>query len=137
MGIEDGQSSGTAVRFAFREAHVRDCGLTAVHAGRTVTGESSVPPATSGWVTEAHRRSPTQVLDDALRGPGQQYPRVTVNRRAVEGPARQALLEASSAADLLVLGAHRRHGHFGLQLGLVSHALLHHAPCPVAVVPQI
>jgi nucleotide-binding universal stress UspA family protein len=25
----------------------------------------------------------------------------------------------------------------GLQLGLVNHAVLHHAPCPIAVVPQI
>ncbi|MFD8544473.1 universal stress protein [Streptomyces sp. NPDC059649] len=137
VGIEDGESSGTAVRFALREAHARDCGLTAVHAWHGVTGVRAEPPAPSGWGAEAHRRPPTQVLDEALSGPRQQYPRVMVSRRAVEGPARQALLEASSAADLLVVGAHRRRGHFGLQLGLVSHALLHHAPCPVAVVPQI
>ncbi|WP_348541895.1 hypothetical protein [Streptomyces sp. SAI-144] len=24
-----------------------------------------------------------------------------------------------------------------MQMGLINHALLHHAPCPVAVVPQI
>ncbi|WP_425584885.1 universal stress protein [Streptomyces vastus] len=38
---------------------------------------------------------------------------------------------------LLVVGARRRHGHVGLQLGLVNHAVLHHAPCPIAVVPQV
>ncbi|WP_372487952.1 universal stress protein [Streptomyces guryensis] len=36
----------------------------------------------------------------------------------------------------MIVGALRRHGHFGLQLGRVAHALLHHAECPVAVVPQ-
>ncbi|MFI1865309.1 universal stress protein [Streptomyces jumonjinensis] len=41
-----------------------------------------------------------------------------------------------SPADLLVVGAPRRAGHFGLQLGPVAHTLLHHALCPVAVVPQ-
>lgn len=51
-------------------------------------------------------------------------------------PARRALPDAASQADLLVVGAHRRHGHPCLQLGLINHALLHHAPCPVAVVPQ-
>ncbi|MFE4867514.1 universal stress protein [Streptomyces sp. NPDC056682] len=55
----------------------------------------------------------------------------------VEGAARQALLNAASGADLLVVGARRRDGHVGLQLGLVNHAVLHHAPCPIVVVPQI
>jgi nucleotide-binding universal stress UspA family protein len=35
----------------------------------------------------------------------------------------------------LVVGAHRRHSQFGMQLGRVAHTLLHHADCPVAVVP--
>lgn len=53
------------------------------------------------------------------------------------GPTRQALLEAAAGADLLVVGARRRHGHLGLQLGLTNHAVLHHAPCPVVVITQI
>lgn len=46
------------------------------------------------------------------------------------------LLARPSVADLLVIGAHRRHGHLGPQLGRVGLAVLHHADCPVAVVPQ-
>ena len=41
-----------------------------------------------------------------------------------------------SAADLLVVGARRPKGQFGIQLGHVVHRVLHHALCPVAVVPQ-
>lgn len=41
-----------------------------------------------------------------------------------------------AAADLVVVGARRRHGLPGLALGAVNHALLHHAPCPVAVLPE-
>jgi nucleotide-binding universal stress UspA family protein len=38
--------------------------------------------------------------------------------------------------DLLVVGARRRKGHVGMQLGPVNHGMLHHSPCPVAIVPH-
>lgn len=135
VGVEDGEGSGTAVQFAFREAHVRRCRLVAVHAWSAPFGHPEPPPL-SGYALEAHRRAPAQVLDDALRGPAERYRHVAVSYQPVEGSARQALLKAASSADLLVVGARRRHGHVGLQLGLVNHAVLHHAPCPIAVVPQ-
>ncbi|MDX3633433.1 MULTISPECIES: universal stress protein [Streptomyces] len=137
VGVEDGEGSGTAVRFAFREAHVRRCRLVAVHAWNAPLGALAEPPPLSGYSTQAHRRPPAQVLDDALRGAAERYPDVSLSRRVIEGSARQALLNAAARADLLVVGARRRHGHTGLQLGLVNHAVLHHAPCPAAVVPQI
>ncbi|MDI1455395.1 universal stress protein [Streptomyces sp. NPDC003388] len=136
VGVEDGESSGTAVDFAVREAQVRRCRLEAVHAWSAPAGACTTPQASS-WQLEAHRRPPAQVLDDALRRPAERYGDARVSRRLIEEPARRALLEAASTADLLVVGARRRLGHPGLQLGLVSHALLHHAPCPVAVVPQV
>ncbi|WP_432193138.1 universal stress protein [Streptomyces sp. bgisy027] len=137
VGVEDGESSGTAVRFAFREARVRRCRLVAVHARNTPFGAFTTPQAPSRYALEAQQRPPEQVLDDALRGSAEQYGDAPVSRRVIEGPARQALLEAASGADLLVVGARRRQGHLGLQLGLINHAVLHHAPCPVVVVPQI
>ncbi|MFE7814312.1 universal stress protein [Streptomyces sp. NPDC057433] len=137
VGVEDGEGSDTAVEFAFREAHVRRCELVAVHAWSAPIGTPSEPPPGAWYALEAHRRPPAQVLDDALRGPAEQYRGTPVNRRVVEGQARHALLTAASGADLLVVGAGKRHGHSGLQLGLINHAVLHHAPCPVVVVPQI
>ncbi|MEU0398456.1 universal stress protein [Streptomyces sp. NPDC006208] len=137
VGVEDGEGSGTAVRFASREAHVRRCRLVAVHAWSAPFGALSEPPPPSGFALEAHRRPPMQVLDDVLRGQAERYPDATVSRLVIKGAARQALLEAASGSDLLVVGARRRRGHLGLQLGLVNHALLHHAPCPIAVVPQV
>ncbi|MFI6494441.1 universal stress protein [Streptomyces sp. NPDC050564] len=137
VGVEDGEGNGTAVQFAFREAHVRRCRLVAVHAWNVPFGAPSEPPPPSEYAMEALRRSPTQVLDGALRGPTERYPNVSVSRQVIEGPIRQALLEAAAGADLLVVGARRRRGHVRLQLGLVNHAVLHHAPCPAAVVPQI
>ncbi|MFG2512270.1 universal stress protein [Streptomyces sp. NPDC048584] len=137
VGVEEGEESGTALRFALREARARRCRLVAVHAWSTSAGAPAAPRTPGWYAPELHRRPPVQVLDDALRGPAETYRYASVSRRVVEVPARQALLEAASEADLLVVGARRRKGHMGLQLGLTNHAMLHHAPCPVAVVPQI
>ncbi|MDF3143651.1 MULTISPECIES: universal stress protein [unclassified Streptomyces] len=137
VGVEDGEGSGTAVQFAFREARARGCRLVAVHAWSTPLGAFTTPQAPPWYALETHRRPPAQVLDDALRGAAELCGDAPVSRRVIEGPARQALLEAASEADLLVVGARRRQGHLGLQLGLINHAVLHHAPCPVVVVPQV
>ncbi|MFG2810297.1 MULTISPECIES: universal stress protein [Streptomyces] len=136
VGVEEGEGSGTAVQFAFREAHARGSGLVAVHAWSVPVGNPG-PPGLSGYALQAMERPPAQVLDDALRGSAERYQDVPVSSQVVEGSARQALLAAASDADLLVVGARRRHGRVGLQLGLVNHAVLHHAPCPIVVVPQI
>ncbi|MGW0771132.1 universal stress protein [Streptomyces sp. NPDC002676] len=136
VGVEDEESSGTALQFAFREAHVRRCRLMAVHAWSAPFGAFATSQAPS-WPPQAHQRPPAQVLDDALRGLPERYRDTLVELRPIEAPARQALLKAASGADLLVVGARPRLMHRGLQLGLINHAVLHHAPCPVAVVPQI
>ncbi|MEH0416758.1 universal stress protein [Streptomyces sp. B21-083] len=137
VGVEEGEGSGTALQFALREAYVRSCRLTAVHAWNPSSRALTTRPAPSWYAMEAHRRPPSQVLDDALHGMAERYRDARVSSTVIEGPARRALLDAAAKADLLVVGARRRQGHPGLQLGLINHALLHHAPCPVAVVPQI
>ncbi|MFJ6648410.1 universal stress protein [Streptomyces sp. NPDC091290] len=132
LGVGDTATSGRAVDFAVREAEVRGCALDAVRAWRR--------PAPIGAETagdgDDERRAAT-LLDEALRAPLAAHPDVRVRRSTVEGPARTILVDRSAAADLVVLGARRRHGHFGLQLGRVGHTLLHHAQCPVAIVPQL
>lgn len=136
VGVENEESSVTALQFALREAQVRNCQLVAVHAWSAPPSACTTPQAPS-WPLEAHLRPPTQVLDDTLRVVGTQYRNAPVCRQLIEKPARQALLEAASKADLLIVGAHPRLVHRGLQLGLINHALLQHAPCPIAVVPQM
>lgn len=76
------------------------------------------------------------MLDDALRGTVERHQDVPVSSQVVEGSADRPSWRPPPA-DLLVVGARRRHGHVGPQLGLVDHAVLHHAPCPIVVVPQI
>ncbi|MYS44191.1 universal stress protein, partial [Streptomyces sp. SID5998] len=74
-----------------------------------------------------------RLLAEALAGRQEQYPQVPVDHVLVKGDAREALIEASGRAGLLVLGARGHGGFAGLLLGSVSQAVLHHATCPVTV----
>lgn len=122
-----------AVDFAVREAGLRGAEVDAVRAWRCPARETTDHPLLSGEPARLHEQQASDTLEEALRDLPKE---VHVHRQTVEGPARQVLLAASHHADLLVVGARRGTGHLGLQLGRVAHGVLHHAACPVAVVPE-
>lgn len=64
------------------------------------------------------------------------YPDVDVLETVAEGKPADALLKAASDARLLVVG-HRIPGRPALpRTGPVTHAVIHQARCPLAVVPH-
>ncbi|MBM9507952.1 universal stress protein [Actinacidiphila acididurans] len=139
LGIGDDGKSSAAIGFAFREAEIRDAELYAVHAWHHPADELPGTRPATAEVPEKYAQDAEQVLGGALLAAAQEFPKVDVRRATPEGRAHQALIEASTASDLLVVGARRRQGAagaVGMQLGPVNHAVLHHAACPVAVVPQ-
>ncbi|MFF7274919.1 universal stress protein [Streptomyces griseorubiginosus] len=129
---EDGKET-PAVRFAVEEARRRGVPLEAVRAWRCPAHETTDHPLMAGEPARLHQERAVEALESALQDVP---PDVEVRRRTVEGHARRVLVDASYQADLLVVGAKRRAGHLGLQLGRVAHAVLHHSGCPVAVVPH-
>ncbi|GAA0424713.1 universal stress protein [Streptomyces luteireticuli] len=116
-----------ALRFGFEEAARRTADLWVVHARQHPD---------SPWDDVRLPTEPAEAVPEraaaALRAV---YPDVEVGTAAVRPEAGTALTEASRQADVVVLAAHRRQCPFGLQLGPVTHALLRHAHCPVALVP--
>ncbi|WP_409054923.1 universal stress protein [Streptomyces sp. SYP-A7185] len=137
LGVGDPETNSEAVRFAFRAAAARKCPLDAIRAWRCPAYEATDDPLSSDALSRYHRERASALLDAALHDAAADHPEVRVRHRTVEGSARKVLLRRSAAADLMVIGARRRHGHFGLQLSRVGHTLLHHADCPVAIVPQL
>lgn len=131
LGVGERGESAAAVRWAFRAAKARGAELNALHAWRRTDTQKDDEEAAG---QEAARAG--GVADAALDEVRADFPEVTVRSGTAEARARSVLLEAAGSSDLLVVGAHHRGGGPGLQLGSVNHALLHHAPCPVAVVPQ-
>ncbi|MGW0558769.1 universal stress protein [Streptomyces sp. NPDC002926] len=136
LGVGDLTAGSGAVGFAFREAEARGCSLDAVHAWRRPAHESADQARRASDAAKLHEMRAATLLDEALGRAAGDHPAVRVSRATVEGPARKVLLERSGDADLLIVGAERRQGHLGLQLGRLAHTALHHAACPVAVVPQ-
>ncbi|HET6352692.1 universal stress protein [Streptomyces sp.] len=136
LGVDEPPKGSAAVRFAFREAERRGAALHAIRAWRCPAYEVADHPLVASDAARFHESQAAEILEGALREAVADHPTVELHRANAEGSARMVLMNASAAADLLVVGAQRRHGHFGLQLGRVAHAVLHHSVCPVAVVPQ-
>ncbi|MGW4561140.1 universal stress protein [Streptomyces sp. NPDC004561] len=133
LGVGGKPARSAAARFAVEEALLRGVPLDAVRAWRRPVHEASRHPLIVGEPANLQERQAAELVEEALRD----APRgLQAQRHTVEGFARDALLAMSREADLLVVGARRRQGHFGLQLGRVAHGVLHHAVCPVAVVPE-
>jgi nucleotide-binding universal stress UspA family protein len=63
------------------------------------------------------------------------YPNVQVHPTVLRAHPVHGLVDESTAGRLLVVGSHGRHALAGTLLGSVSQGVLHHATCPVAVVP--
>ncbi|MEV4927781.1 universal stress protein [Streptomyces roseoverticillatus] len=133
VGVGEADEAATAVRFALREAEARGCELQAVRAWRS-PGQPTDPLSVLDSAAREYAAQAAAVLDEVLEEAMAAYPDVSVTRTVVEGPAHRVLLGPAADADLLVLGATRRQGRLGLQLGRVSHTALHRASCPVAVV---
>ncbi|MFJ9867553.1 universal stress protein [Streptomyces sp. NPDC101165] len=132
LGLGGADTAADAVRFAFREAEVRGCVLDVVRAWRSPSHLSRH----AGEVANSPEEEASALLDGLLAEAVAEHPQVRVHRTTLEGAAGHVLVNRSAAADLVVVGSRSRTGHVGLQLGSVSHALLHHAQCPVAVVPR-
>lgn len=130
LGVREGGKGTAATQFALSEAEVRDRRLNAVHAWRCPERGLPVHPHTIGGAPDPHLRDAQWALQHALRVSAAEHPEVAVHGETYEGQARDGLLQAAATADLLVTG--RAPG----RLGAVAQALLHYAPCPVAVVPE-
>ena len=74
-------------------------------------------------------------LSEALVGWREKYPDVEVHSAVMRDHPAAGLTAWASSARLLVVGSRGRHALVGTLLGSVSQAVLHHATCPVAVVP--
>ncbi|MDG4811059.1 universal stress protein [Micromonospora sp. WMMD1120] len=129
VGVDGSPHGDAALAFALQEADWRQAAVRVVHA---VAG-----PALGPGSGELDRAEP-RLLAEAVKAadPTARHSGLTVEQVSLPGQPAAVLLDAARDAQLVVVGARGRGGFAGLLLGSVSHSLLHHAPCPVAVLRQ-
>ncbi|TCC07856.1 universal stress protein [Kribbella soli] len=80
--------------------------------------------------TELHR-----ITDDQLREAVHKRGGHDAELIQITGHPAEHILRLSADASLIVLGARGRGGFAGMLIGSVSQTVLHHADCPVAIIP--
>ncbi|GGS26242.1 universal stress protein [Streptomyces aureoverticillatus] len=138
LGIDVTEPCDEVIEFAFSSALVRDVPLHVVH------GWSDPSPLGIGVGEIAVLEQPKQVQEwqgfvDAVLQPWRlRHPDVAVTETVEKGRPAPMLLDAAAGAGLLVVGRRmRERPHLGPQTGPVTHKVVHHATCPVAVVPHL
>jgi len=130
-GIDGGSSPDAILRFAFE--HASRVGIEL----RLVTCAFLPEYIPEYWGPPPDPRTKVEIQQaEALAGWRQEYPDVPVSSSVIAAHATEGLLEESAGQALLIVGAHTHHPVLGSLLGSVSQGVLHHARCPVAVIPQ-
>ncbi len=131
VGVDASPAGAAVVGFAFAEARLRGTGVLAVHAwhGPILAGPSDFLVYDVALDEKEHER----LLAEAVAACRAEHPGVSVRTALEWGRPGRTLVEASTHAQLLVVGARGTGLLPGRRLGAVSHAVLHHASCPVAV----
>ncbi|MGW1024613.1 universal stress protein [Streptomyces sp. NPDC002577] len=133
LGLKD--ACDDVLEFAFSAAAARGVPLRAVH-GRGLPMQAYTPWGVDAEVAAEITEEVEKDLNEALRPWREKFPGVqVVDVVRLESPAR-ATVAGAYGADLLVLGRRRHRGALAPRLGPVAHAAVHHAACPVAVVPH-
>lgn len=138
VGIDGSENAQPALTWAVREAAQRSEPLTVITVNEAIASYWTNRPVLSTGdpaLLEHARVTAEGAVAKTLAelGAGQQ-PKVTV--QAVNGFSAQVLIDVSREADLLVIGTRGGGGFPHLSLGAVASKVLHHAYCPVVVVPH-
>ncbi|MEW2087180.1 universal stress protein [Streptomyces sp. NPDC005283] len=135
LGLDIQHADDSVIEFAFDAAARRATALHVVHGW-------SLPPYYA-YGLPADPRMTAQLaaqhadsLAETLRLWRQKFPAVEVIERSRSGKPANHLVDASHDSSLVVVGRRTRRSPLGAHIGPVTHAVLHHATSPVAVVPH-
>ena len=125
------------LEFAFETAAARGATVRVVRAW-TLPPVFAYSPGSLKLLDETGGLEPfeTRALSEAVRPLRERFPDVPVADHVEMGSAGQVLLSVAGPAQLMVVGRRAHRTAVGARIGSVAHGVLHHADCPVAVVPD-
>jgi nucleotide-binding universal stress UspA family protein len=134
-GTDGSEESLRAVGWAAREAALRDAPLRIVSAAEALPGMiTRAGPGEPKRVTDVLLAERDQALTAAAERAATTAHGVLIDTDVVTGPPDEAVTDAGSGAQMLVLGSRGRGAFTALLLGSVSRYVASHASCPVAVI---
>jgi nucleotide-binding universal stress UspA family protein len=142
VGVDGSPEARPALEAAFAEAAARGATLRAVHCWQPLpwTAVEAMPYSTAsaaaiGRDVLADPDVARQLISEAVADAAAAHPDVKVVEQVVENHPVRGLTSSANGADLLVVGRSGSGGFTEVLLGSVSRGVLHHAPCPVMIVP--
>jgi nucleotide-binding universal stress UspA family protein len=139
-GFDGSEPSLAALRWALKEAHLRDAELRVVsviprYARETATaglGTIRDPQLHRDHMQVAHKTAEDAVA--TMRNEIENGDDLQIGVTATFGIPAEEIINHAEGAELIVVGRRGVGGFKRLLLGSVSHALVQHAPCTVVVV---
>ena len=125
VGVDGSEDSGRALDWAAKEA---------VGRGAVLDIRTFYEPGYTHITAEEVARTMERTVEEAAARAAAVAPGVVTTTAVREASPAAALLEAAEGADLLVVGSRDLGAFSGLLLGSVSHKVVLHAPCSVAVI---
>jgi nucleotide-binding universal stress UspA family protein len=137
VGVDGSEESKLALRWALDEARLRSTKLVCVHAWTypTIVDATGLGPPVTLDLHGTLRDDAQSLIDRVLQEVGG-VEGIEVEHAVVEDSPANALCAAADETDLLVVGSRGLGGVSSLLLGSVSQQVIHHARCPVVVVPH-
>ncbi|MFD4527541.1 universal stress protein [Streptomyces sp. NPDC058470] len=129
--------SAAGLQFAFETAAARRAAVRVVRAW-SLPLLFAYSPGSLKLLDEAGGLEPFEkkALAEAVKPWSERFPEVPVTEYVEMGSAGQVLLSLAARAQLMVVQRRAERSAVGSRIGSVAHAVMHHAPCPVAVVPH-
>ena len=138
VGIDGSDHSLEALNWAMKEAAAHHAPLTVLVVHQVAASHWTGNPITlpeDRAAQEAAGHAAEKAAAEAEGRLGESRP-ASVTVRAVSGIAARELIDASRDADLLVVGSRGGGGFANLMMGSTSSQVVHHAHCPVVIMPR-
>lgn len=138
VGVDGSPNSVHALDWAMKEAVARHMPLTVLAVHQVMRGHwSETPVPVHGDIAELEKtRKEAEALAHRVADRLGDARPVSITVHAVNGLPASELVDASKDADLVVVGSRGSGGFARLLIGSVSNQVVHHAFCPVVVVPH-